>query len=368
MDDHYRRNHHRKPHEYLVNSPNPLSQQKPYEKNETAYIFLYIALAVGALFLAAMAYGVYRDHKSKSRTRKEEKGEKKRRLTKKNIFPDVKPLHGGGSSSGKSRSSSNNLYTTGTTSTGGSVPSMSTITEEVQPPSQDIPTYPNLASYTTTPVNQQSSHQQPRPRPPPPSSRRHNPPPTSTSSASYPDLTSDHHQQNSATESSNNLDTSGFQYFPNPATAPAPPPASNNAPPPPLPTTPPPTSSTRRQSRHLSREESFPYEKYDIPLDQREPRTTRVENMRPISDFFKLTAGESFYRVEEEDEEGQQQGEETSSESSSSTSRSESEEQGQEQSQGGRGGGGEERFSDAATLPYDHASKKGNGENGKDLK
>lgn len=138
--DHYLRNHARKPRkfldlpfffakfailpspldEHLINHVNPEGQQSPNVKNGTAYIFLYIALAAAGFLLLLMIYGVWRDHRKKSRERNNEKklGAKNRALfgvsimKASNVSHAKSELNGGGSI--KSRSSNGtNLYTTG---------------------------------------------------------------------------------------------------------------------------------------------------------------------------------------------------------------------------------------------------------------
>ncbi len=161
--------------EILVSGPNPFAQQQPTTKNETAYILLYIALAVGGLLLVIMAYGVWKDHREKSKQRHVDKKKKK-------------------ALSDQSR------FTTTTTSAGSSLPSMSTITEEVQPSSKNFP-YSMDNSHTPQQTRDDLGQHHHRHH----SSTNGNRKPQSQSTTTHPDL----HKKNS-----NNLD--GRKFFSSP--------------------------------------------------------------------------------------------------------------------------------------------------------
>jgi hypothetical protein len=69
----------------------------------------------------------------------------------------------------------------------------------------------------------------------------------------------------------------------------------------------------------LSRQESFPFEHYNMPPEEREPRCVRVENMRPISDFLRFTPGISFMEADDEEEEQEEEDDEKSSTKTTTT-------------------------------------------------
>lgn len=133
---------------------------------------------------------------------------------------------------------------------------MSTIPEEVQPPgAQDPHLYPNNG-----PHSQQNHYVGQYQQLPDPNHTQRPPLQNTNQPTSYPDLKSEEHRQNSVDDSA-------------------------RAPP-------------RRQE---SRKESFPFAEYGMPPEDREPRTARVENMRPLSHFLTLSPGDNFYQLDEEE-------------------------------------------------------------------
>jgi len=302
-------------HQYL-NRVEPQQQQAVPGKHETAYIFLYVALAVGAFLLGLVALGLYRDHMKKSKGRRaerEEASKRQKRLSsgaKVPLYPDI-----------RDRQPLNNSYGT---PGGGSIPSVSTTTEEVQPKQRDVPYYPPTTTTPTTLTMDRES--------PPYDDRNayakfnNHQKSSKDRSPVYPDLhqkvvDEDNQQQSSSHQSHHQSERReseqvppyeradtvddgillDFELFPNPP---------NNPPDPDLfllqpsgagPTGEEALSSPSGPSAN-KRKESFPFEKFGIPLEERESRTTRVENMRPISNYFHLATGPSFFLEDDEEE------------------------------------------------------------------